>query len=58
MPCCVTSVIAQNPYTFLGGRNAKDFTFFSSQDVTNALLSLTSILQQEAQTLFSSFDSP
>ena len=53
-PCCVTSVIAQNPYNFIGGRNARDFTFLSSQDVTNALLSLTPSLQQETQALFSS----
>ncbi len=53
-PCCVTSVIAQNPYTFSGGRDARDFTFLSKHDVANAVLSLIPTLQQETQALFRS----
>ncbi|HVB23825.1 MAG TPA: hypothetical protein VNG51_17950 [Ktedonobacteraceae bacterium] len=54
MPCCVTSVIAQNPYNFAGGRNSRDFTFLSEKDVAGAVLSLTPPLQQETQALFKS----
>ncbi|HJT56705.1 MAG TPA: baseplate J/gp47 family protein [Ktedonobacteraceae bacterium] len=41
MACCVTSVIAQNPYAFTGGKNARDFTYLAANDVykiTSALL--------------------
>jgi hypothetical protein len=38
--CCATSIIAQNPYNFTDGRNARDFTYLTQQDVTNATSSL------------------
>jgi Baseplate J-like protein len=49
--CCVTSVIVQNPYNFTGGRNARDFTFLTTQDVTNATSSLLPMLQTKALSL-------
>lgn len=53
-PCCVTSVIAQNPYNFSGGINARDFTFLTSQDVSYAVTDRIQGLEQEAITLFPS----
>jgi hypothetical protein len=37
MPCCVTSVIAQNSSSFTGGRDARDFLYLTQRDVTDAL---------------------
>jgi Baseplate J-like protein len=45
MACCVTSVIAQNPYTFTGGRDARDFTYLTAQDVKNTITPLLPTLQ-------------
>ncbi len=45
--CCATSIIAQNPYNFTGGRNARDFTYLTQQDVTNATASLLPTLQAQ-----------
>ncbi len=47
MACCVTSVIAQNPYSFRGGKNARDFTYLTQEDVTNAKAPLLPTLQTE-----------
>jgi hypothetical protein len=52
--CCVTSVIVQNPYNFTGGRNARDFTFLTNQDVTNATSPLLPTLQAGALSLLPS----
>ena len=46
MPCCITSVIAQNPSTFTGGRNARDFTSLSQEDVTKTIAPLLPTLQR------------
>jgi hypothetical protein len=51
MACCVTSVIAQNPYAFTGGRNARDFTYLTSQDVNNTATPLLPALQTQALSL-------
>ena len=51
MACCVTSVLAQNPYAFTGGRNARDFTYLTRQDVTNTTASLLPTLQTRALSL-------
>jgi hypothetical protein len=51
MACCVTSVIAQNPYAFTGGRNARDFTYLTSQDVKNTITPLLPALQTAALSL-------
>jgi hypothetical protein len=45
MACCVTSVIAQNPYAFTSGRNARDFTYLSQQDITKTISPLLPTLQ-------------
>jgi hypothetical protein len=45
MACCVTSVIAQNPYNFIGGTNARDFTYLTAQDVKHTASSLLPTLQ-------------
>ena len=37
IPCCATSIIAQNPSTFTGGRNARNFTYLTQQDVTQTI---------------------
>ena len=49
IPCCAASIIAQNPYHFSGGRNARDFTYLTRHDVTNATASLLPTL--DASTL-------
>ncbi|HEX6484618.1 MAG TPA: baseplate J/gp47 family protein [Ktedonobacteraceae bacterium] len=43
--CCVTSVIAQNPYAFTGGKNARTFTYLTEQDVKRAVSPLLPTLQ-------------
>jgi len=53
MACCVTSVIAQNPYSFTGGRNARDFTYLTQEDVTNAQAPLLPTLQAETLSMLS-----
>jgi hypothetical protein len=50
VPCCITSVIAQNPYKFMGGRDARDFTYLSQEDVTKTIAPLLPTLR--AKTLF------
>jgi hypothetical protein len=45
MACCASSIIAQNPYNFTGGRNARDFTYLTAQDVNNTASSLLPMLQ-------------
>jgi hypothetical protein len=52
--CCVTSVIAQNPYTFTGGVDAQDFTYLTRQDVMGALASLFPQLQKQTLASFPS----
>ena len=49
--CCVTSVIAQNPYGFTGGKNARDFTYLTTQDVTQTAAPLLPTLQTRALSL-------
>src|SRR5258708_1808186 len=39
LACCATSIIAQNPYNFTGGKNARDFTYLTQQDVTQTTTS-------------------
>jgi hypothetical protein len=51
MACCVTSVIAQNPYNFTGGTNARDFTYLTAQDVKNTASSLLPTLRAETLSL-------
>src|SRR5258708_38012085 len=53
MACCVTSVIAQNPYTFRGGRNSRDFTYVTQKDITNAQAPLLPTLQAQTLSLLS-----
>lgn len=50
--CCVTSVIAQNPYGFHGGRNAYTDTYLTGGDVKNATASLLPTLQAQTLSLF------
>jgi len=45
MACCASSVIAQNPYSFTGGTNARDFTFLTSQDMSKTISPLLPTLQ-------------
>ncbi len=54
LACCVTSVIAQNHYTFTGGRNARNFTYLTKQDVTNTITPLLTMLHSQALSLFPS----
>lgn len=51
MACCVTSVIAQNPYNFTGGRNARDFIYLTAQDVKNTASPLLPTLQASTLSL-------
>ncbi len=51
--CCATSIIAQNPYNFTGGKNARDFTYLTSQDVTQTTATLLPALQTQALSLLS-----
>jgi hypothetical protein len=51
MACCVTSVIVQNPYAFRGGKNARDFTYLSAQDIKNTSSSLLPTLQSQTLSL-------
>lgn len=50
--CCVTSVIAQNPFVFTGGTTARSFTYLTAQDVTNASTPLLAHLQTQTLVLF------
>lgn len=50
--CCVTSVIAQNPYDFHGGKNASTYTYLTSHDVKSVTASLLPHLHQQALSLF------
>jgi Baseplate J-like protein len=43
--CCVTSVLAQNPYSFTRGTDARIFTYLTKQDVHKTLSSLLPTLQ-------------
>ncbi|HJT59533.1 MAG TPA: hypothetical protein VJ761_23695 [Ktedonobacteraceae bacterium] len=52
MPCCVTSVIAQNPYAFAGGKNAQRFLYVSKHDVSQAAQPLVTKLKTQAASLF------
>jgi Baseplate J-like protein len=52
MACCVTSVIAQNPYSFTEGKNARSFMYVTSQDVTNAVSPILPRLQLQTLALF------
>ena len=47
MACCVTSVIAQNPYTFTGGKNAQAFTYLTGQDIHHAVSPVLPQLQTQ-----------
>jgi len=53
-PCCVTSVIAQNPSAFTGGSNGQHFTYVTRQDVYHAITPLLSTLEQRVPQLFTS----
>ena len=50
--CCVTSVIAQNPFGFSGGMNARDFTYLTAQDVSYAVSDTVQSLELQTQALF------
>lgn len=50
-PCCVTSVIAQNPYDFTGGSNSRDFTYLTGQDVSSAIADNSERLEEQAKAL-------
>lgn len=52
--CCVTSVIAQNPSTFTGGRDGQHFTYVTKQDVYHAVTPLLSTLEVKTPQLFTS----
>ncbi|HJT57401.1 MAG TPA: baseplate J/gp47 family protein [Ktedonobacteraceae bacterium] len=52
MPCCVTSVIAQNPYAFVGGKNAQSFLYVSKHDVSQAAQPLVTKLTAQTASLF------
>ncbi|HLI09121.1 MAG TPA: baseplate J/gp47 family protein [Ktedonobacteraceae bacterium] len=52
MPCCVTSVIAQNPYNFTGGTNARDYTYLTTQDVTYAVADTIQRLEEQTKARF------
>jgi hypothetical protein len=49
--CCATSIIAQNPYAFSGGINARDFTYLTTHDVTRTTGPLLPTLQTRALSL-------
>lgn len=51
LACCATSIIVQNPYNFTGGKNARDFTYLTNQDVTKTTASLLPALQTQALSL-------
>ncbi|HEX6478481.1 MAG TPA: baseplate J/gp47 family protein [Ktedonobacteraceae bacterium] len=51
LACCATSIIAQNPYNFTGGKNARDFTYLTNQDVIHATSTLLPTLQTQALSL-------
>jgi hypothetical protein len=53
-PCCVTSVIAQNPSAFTGGRGGQRFTYVTKQDVYRAVTPLLSTLERRVPQLFTS----
>ena len=53
-PCCVTSVIAQNPSAFSGGRDGQHFSYVTKQDVYHAITPLLSTLEAQTPQLFSS----
>lgn len=53
-PCCVTSVIAQNPAAFTGGRDGQHFTYVTKQDVYHVVTPLLSTLEQRVPQLFTS----
>lgn len=52
MPCCVTSVIAQNPYAFAGGRDTQSFLYVSKHDVSQAAQPLVAKLTAQTTSLF------
>ena len=52
--CCVTSVIAQNPYSFTGGRDAQSYIYVTKQDVDNAVSPLLTTLEAQTPQLFPS----
>jgi hypothetical protein len=54
LACCVTSVIAQNHYAFVGGKDARDFTYLTRQDVTHTITPLLPTLHSQALSLFPS----
>lgn len=54
LACCVTSVIAQNHYAFTGGRNARNFTYLTKQDVSSTITPLLPTLHAQALSLFPS----
>lgn len=53
-PCCVTSVIVQNPYPFIDGRDAQHFSYITKQDVLEAMTPLVTKLQAQTPQLFAS----
>lgn len=53
-PCCVTSVIAQNPSAFTGGSNGQHFTYVTKQDVYYTVTPLLSTLEKHVPQLFTS----
>jgi len=52
--CCVTSVIAQNPAAFTGGRDGQHFSYVTKQDVYHAITPLLTRLEAQTPQLFTS----
>jgi len=53
-PCCVTSVIAQNPSAFTDGRDGQHFIYVTKEDVYHAVTPLLSTLEKHVPQLFTS----
>lgn len=53
-PCCASAIIAQNPYAFTGGRNARDYTYLTRNDVTMATTPLLPMLQSQTLSILPS----
>jgi Baseplate J-like protein len=52
--CCVTSVIAQNPYAFIGGKDEQSYMYITKQDVSHAVAPLLTTLEAQVPQLFPS----
>jgi hypothetical protein len=52
--CCVTAVLAQNPFAFTGGKGAQSYTSVTTHDVDNAAFPLLTTLEAQTPHLFPS----